>query len=291
MDNDALKIIGWMAILLFFSPFIVAAVQDATVFIKKSIRDKIYNLRRPYMPCKHGVKRAFADVSLCPDCLDEHNKMMAERDKERERIRQDAQNRERIKYSNWAEDVHMTEYLQTMNPIKFEELVSYLYTQMGYETELTTATGDHGVDLFVYKDDKKIAIQCKRVISKVGEPVIRDLYGAMHDAGADAAIIVTTGSVSKQAKAWIQNKPIEIIELLALRKLIGQHIPRNMIEIPKEVSISTRSKTYCPRCGNSMRMIDTKNGSFYGCRSYPSCRYTISAKRFNRANSLKRPWD
>ena len=211
--------------------------------------------------------------------------------KRMEDLRLQKENKERIKYSNWAEDVHMTEYLQTMNPLKFEELICYLYTRMGYETELTTATGDHGVDLFVYKDDKKIAIQCKRVISKVGEPVIRDLYGAMHDSGADAAIIVTTGSVSKQAKAWIQNKPIEIIELLALRKLIGQHIPKYMVDIPKEVIISTRSKTYCPRCGNSMRMIDTKNGSFYGCRSYPSCRYTISAKRFNRANSLKRPWD
>lgn len=211
--------------------------------------------------------------------------------KKMEVLRLENENRERIKYSNWAEDVQMTEYLQTMNPLKFEELICYLYKQMGYETELTTATGDHGVDLFVYKDNKKIAVQCKRVMSKVGEPVIRDLYGAMHDSVADSAIIVTTGSVSKQAKAWIQNKPIEIIELLALRELIGHHIPKYMVEIPKEVIISTRSKTYCPRCGNSMRMIDTKNGSFYGCRSYPSCRYTISAKRFNRANSLKRPWD
>lgn len=31
---------------------------------------------------------------------------------------------------------------------------------------------------------------------------------------------------------------------------------------------------YCPKCGDTLRLRDGRNGEFWGCQSYPDCRYT-----------------
>jgi restriction system protein len=61
------------------------------------------------------------------------------------------------------------------------------------------------------KDGETAVIQAKKFITTaVGEPVLRDLYGAMTAAGASKAYLVTTGRVTDAARMWAQDKPIEI---------------------------------------------------------------------------------
>ena len=33
----------------------------------------------------------------------------------------------------------------------------------------------------------------------------------------------------------------------------------------------------CPKCGNVLKLRNGKFGEFYGCRSFPDCRYTEDA--------------
>ena len=72
------------------------------------------------------------------------------------------------------------------------------------------------------KDGKKYLLQCKRYAKPVGEPIIRDLLGAVIHAGADGGIVVTTSSYSAPAVAFASGARQWVdIELIDGRKLIG----------------------------------------------------------------------
>ena len=75
-------------------------------------------------------------------------------------------------------------FVTALDPVEFEELIARLLQRMGLETEETARTGDGGVDI-VARSDAPITggvfiVQCKRYSSPVGEPVVRDLYGALN---------------------------------------------------------------------------------------------------------------
>ena len=80
----------------------------------------------------------------------------------------------------------------------------------GYDARVTQFQGDHGVDLILTRGSETVVVQCKHhPLSTIGEPVLRDLFGAMHDLRADRGFLVTTGQVSRAARQWGTGKPIE----------------------------------------------------------------------------------
>ena len=81
--------------------------------------------------------------------------------------------------------------------------------------------GDHGIDVVVKdKNGLKLVIQCKRWKGKVGEPVIRDLYGAMMHEEADRAALITTGTFTQQAEEWVKGKPILLYDGNSFLKVV-----------------------------------------------------------------------
>lgn len=246
------------------------------------INNRYNDIKYRYKKCKHGITGAIRDCSLCPECAAENKRMIEEQAKKREFEKAEAKRKELEEYNEWAKNVRLNEYLLKMRPEKFEELACNLFEKIGYTTELTPRTGDHGVDAYLYNENEKIVLQCKRVKNSVGEPVIRDLYGAVHDTKSNSAIIVTTGKVSQKAREWIKDKPIRIIELDELRRLISEHFPLNVMTIPDIKPIVGQSM-FCPKCGNRLRIINGRRGPFLGCISYPRCNYT-------RSVSINKPW-
>jgi hypothetical protein len=74
------------------------------------------------------------------------------------------------------------------------------------------------VDLILTKEKETTVVQCKHhPFSTVGEPVLRDLFGAMNHLRADAGFLVTTGRVSQAARDWVVDKPIQIWDAERLR--------------------------------------------------------------------------
>ncbi len=113
--------------------------------------------------------------------------------------------------------------IMALEPDEFEAWTSILFQLMGYEVRDMGNVGDHGVDLQVRGEHvQRGVVQCKRYRGTVGEPVVRDLYGAMAHESADRGWLVTTAAFSRQAHAWADNKPIdlwdgEMLTLLARR--------------------------------------------------------------------------
>jgi len=59
----------------------------------------------------------------------------------------------------------------------------------------TAGSADHGVDLLATRAGEKVVVQCKRYRDRsVGEPVVRDLYGAMQHENADRGYYLVTAA-------------------------------------------------------------------------------------------------
>jgi restriction system protein len=103
--------------------------------------------------------------------------------------------------------------LLELTPTEFEQAVGEMFKSHDYKVTHRGRRGDHGVDLVVRPSrGEKWVVQCKQWKGQVGEPVLRDIYGAMHHEKAQGAAVVTTGRFSRQAIAWAQDKPIELYD-------------------------------------------------------------------------------
>jgi len=107
----------------------------------------------------------------------------------------------------------VADHLQTMSGVEFEHWVAELIRRSGFQVETASLTGDHGVDLWVSASDRLIAVQCKRWDGSIGEPLMRDLYGAMTAAKAQVGCLVSTGPFTAQAQQFAKDKPLHLIGL------------------------------------------------------------------------------
>ena len=111
-----------------------------------------------------------------------------------------------------------------MAPREFELAVCDVYRHMGYDVRVTPYGGDSGVDGYLRKDGKLFILQCKRVRGSVGQPAVRDLLGTIIHEKAAGGIMVTTGNVSRQARAWMADKPIQVVQMDELVRMIRQNL-------------------------------------------------------------------
>jgi hypothetical protein len=174
------------------------------------------------------------------------------------------------------------EELQALSPAAFEEWVGARFQEQGFAVEVAGAQGDHGIDLVVSRAGERAIVQCKNYrVWSVGEPVLRDLFGAMHAAGADRAYLVTTGRLTSPARIWAEGKPIEIWDGAA----IARHDEKTFIPpltvvvalAPQPAAVGTVDVPVsrgCPRCRAPLveRTNRRSGGRFLGCSRYPACR-------------------
>jgi restriction system protein len=104
--------------------------------------------------------------------------------------------------------------LQTMDPFAFEEYVAQrLFARQGYRVINTQDSKDGGVDILVTnRYGQQAVVQCKRYRGTVGAATVRELYGTMIHSGATRAFLVTSSTISDDARKWAANKPIVLID-------------------------------------------------------------------------------
>ena len=112
--------------------------------------------------------------------------------------------------------------LRAMSGAEFERFVADVFQRQGYTAELTGASGDHGIDIILRKLGQVVAVQCKQWDNAIGEPVLRDFYGAMVNAGVNTGFVVTSSNFTAQAETFAQNKPIKLYDIDALPGYLEQ---------------------------------------------------------------------
>ena len=95
--------------------------------------------------------------------------------------------------------------LYNLEPRRFEELIAHIFSNNGFQVELTKTTRDGGRDIIAIRSDmgipSKYIIECKRYARDypVCVDVVRALYGVQMAEGANKSIIATTSRFTQPA--------------------------------------------------------------------------------------------
>jgi hypothetical protein len=109
-----------------------------------------------------------------------------------------------------------------MNPRQFEELVCEYFRKNGFKTEMTSYSGDYGVDVFAKKGNEKIAVQAKMYGSstrKINRQMVMELHGAKDYFDCSRAIIATDGNLLPDAIQVATKLKIEVLYIDNLSQL------------------------------------------------------------------------
>lgn len=101
---------------------------------------------------------------------------------------------------------------------ELEDAVADLFSDNGYEVELTPYSHDEGVDIILRRDGKTTIVQCKAFGKSCGPNVARDLFGTMHAFGASDAILVCPRGFTQATQEFARGKPIKLFDVDALSK-------------------------------------------------------------------------
>ena len=129
--------------------------------------------------------------------------------------------------------------LAAMDWEDFEHLIREVFEEEfsteGGEVKITQASRDGGVDAVVFDPDPirggKIIIQAKRYTNTVGVSAVRDLFGTIHNEGANKGILVTTADYGPDAYEFAKGKPITLLCGNELLYLLQKHGHRARIDL------------------------------------------------------------
>lgn len=121
--------------------------------------------------------------------------------------------------------------LAAMDWQDFENLIREVFEKEfrkdGGEVKITQTSRDGGVDAIAFDPDPirggKIVIQAKRYTNTVGVSAVRDLFGTVHNEGANKGILVTTSDFGPDAYSFSKDKPITLISGAELLYLLSRH--------------------------------------------------------------------
>ena len=166
----------------------------------------------------------------------------------------------------------------------FESLVGEGFRHRGFDvTERGGAGPDGGVDLSLARGHERFLVQCKQWrAQQVGVSVVRELYGVMAAEHVAGGYVVTSGSFTKDAKAFAAGRNIELMDGKALDGLLreGRSAVLRPADSMSEIGTTIPKPPVCPKCRSSMVLRTAKRGanvgsSFWGCAQYPRCRQTV----------------
>jgi len=164
--------------------------------------------------------------------------------------------------------------LQRLSQREFERLLAQSFRAQGYDVEeRARADSRDGLRFVLRKSNQRILVRSlHRTGAQVGVEAVRGLHEVMSSEAASGGLIVTSEEVGSDARAWVADKPIGLIEGRALIELINRGAGRR----PRYAEPPPRREPYlgpplaelldCPVCGAPMVLRKTQaQAEFFGC--------------------------
>lgn len=130
--------------------------------------------------------------------------------------------KQRKNITTFRQNLSTIDGLLKLSPVDFERWVKVnIFEKEGWTVAETKTTGDGGIDLVLTKNGEHSIAQCKRFRNTVGEPLLRDFYGAMMSEGVSKGFFITTGLFSLSALKFSEQKPIVLIDRRILAQRLG----------------------------------------------------------------------
>ncbi|MEN8646102.1 restriction endonuclease [Bacillus cereus group sp. BceL062] len=87
-----------------------------------------------------------------------------------------------------------------MDRYQFEEFVAQLFQNMGYKTEVTSSSGDYGIDVIARRKGLNIGIQAKRYSDKVPNKAVQEVIAGIAFYNLGRGLVITNNYYTKQAQ-------------------------------------------------------------------------------------------
>ena len=157
----------------------------------------------------------------------------------------------RLKQASFQRRISLDREIGGLTPEEFEAFVASLFEKEGWQASLTSRSGDMGIDINLLRtsDGRRAVVRCKKYKGTVGQPVVRDLYGAMTHVKADEGYIVTTGRFSSAAISFTKGKSIRLVDGEALLPWVRRYKP---VEVPVDVHDAKRRQDTSLSTANSL---------------------------------------
>ena len=117
----------------------------------------------------------------------------------------------------------ISQYLGTMDPYAFQDLIGALLEGMGYHVSWIAPPGrDGGMDVIAFQDPlgatgRRIKVQVKRKADKVGADSLRSFLGVLSD--DDIGLYICTGGFSSEAEREARGQEKKRLTLLDAKGL------------------------------------------------------------------------
>ena len=149
-----------------------------------------------------GVAQAWADYNGLRRSLALCNHLDKARKKQEELAALLASEKYQLIHADW----------RSMRGTDFEHFLSRIFQTLGYQVQLTKASGDQGADLLVTGNGKKVAVQAKGYADSVGNHSVMEVVAGMTFYGCDSCVVITNSRFTPAAVRLAQANGCRLIE-------------------------------------------------------------------------------
>ncbi len=163
---------------------------------------------------------------------------------------------------------------------RFEMLCVWFYEAIGFTVKTVPHGADGGIDATLYKDGMSVPIavvQCKAWRSPVKVEPVRALGGVMHSKKVKRGVFWSlAGFIGQPVQVYAAEAGIQLLDGAGIVQRI------RALDADKQTRLLARAfegdyrTPTCAACGVKMVERQSKGGSFWGCRNYPSCRVKLA---------------
>ncbi|MBE5959599.1 MAG: restriction endonuclease [Lachnospiraceae bacterium] len=105
--------------------------------------------------------------------------------------------------------------------LEFEDVCATVLKDRGFKkVNVTKGSGDQGVDILAWKNDKQYAVQCKLYSRPVGNKAVQEVFAGMNYYECDAAIVMTNSTFTKSAIALAESTGVELWEEMPIKPVV-----------------------------------------------------------------------
>jgi len=107
--------------------------------------------------------------------------------------------------------------IDAMTGTEFEDYVAARLRRAGWQVTFTSVSGDYGVDLIAERDDKSLAVQCKRHGRPVGVAAVQQVVSGARHHGCAKSIVISNQEFTRAAKQLAFTHGCQLIGRRALQ--------------------------------------------------------------------------
>ncbi len=90
--------------------------------------------------------------------------------------------------------------IDAMTGTDFEDYVAVRLERAGWQVSFTAGSGDYGVDLIARRDDRAVAVQCKRLGKPVGVAAVQQVVAGARHHDCTKSIVISNQEFTDAAK-------------------------------------------------------------------------------------------